>query len=74
MFDGQHYELYEEDPMVLVCVFAFLIFVSVFLVNMLIAQLTCAEYGGGGAVMGMNLHHSSYSASPSSPPVSGLNT
>merc|ERR1711972_154882 len=30
------------DPMLLVCVFAFLIFVSVFLVNMLIAQLTCA--------------------------------
>jgi len=42
MFDGKHYELYEDDPMVLVCVFAFLIFVSVFLVNMLIAQLTCA--------------------------------
>jgi hypothetical protein len=42
MYDGEHYEKYEDDPMVLVCVFVFLIAVVVFLMNMLIAQLTCA--------------------------------
>merc|ERR1719284_2300196 len=42
MYDGAHYELYESDPLVLVCVFIFLIAVMVFLLNMLVAQLTCA--------------------------------
>merc|ERR1719267_140025 len=42
MYDGAHFELYESDPLVLVCVFIFLIAVMVFLLNMLVAQLTCA--------------------------------
>jgi hemoglobin-like flavoprotein len=42
MFDGKHYETYESDPLALACVFLFLIVVLVFLMNMLIAQLTCA--------------------------------
>merc|ERR1719443_2545988 len=42
MFDGAHYERYESDPLVLVCVFVFLISIMVFLLNMLVAQLTCA--------------------------------
>merc|ERR1719240_69421 len=42
MFDGAHYEYYESDPLVLVCVFVFLVSVTIFLLNMLVAQLTCA--------------------------------
>jgi len=42
MYDGAHFEQYEKDPLVLVCTFAFLIIVAVFLLNMLVAQLTCA--------------------------------
>merc|ERR1719263_1276848 len=42
MYDGAHYESYESDPLVLVCVFVFLVVVIVFLLNMLVAQLTCA--------------------------------
>merc|ERR1719191_520341 len=42
MFDGKHFEMYESDPLALACVFLFLIVVLVFLLNMLIAQLTCA--------------------------------
>jgi hypothetical protein len=42
MYDGTHFELYEEDPVVLICVFVFLLIAQIFLVNMLIAQLTCA--------------------------------
>jgi len=42
MYSGQHFEQYEKDPMALVCVSIFLIVASVFLMNMLIAQLTCA--------------------------------
>merc|ERR1719473_1682970 len=42
MFDGAHYEMYESDPLVLVCVFVFLVSIMVFLLNMLVAQLTCA--------------------------------
>jgi hypothetical protein len=42
MYDGKHYEAYEKDGVVLSCVFIFLILVLVFLMNMLIAQLTCA--------------------------------
>jgi len=42
MFDGERYETYESDPVILACVFIFLIVVTFFLVNMLIAQLTCA--------------------------------
>jgi hypothetical protein len=42
MYDGTHFELYERDPVVLVCVFVFLLTAQIFLVNMLIAQLTCA--------------------------------
>jgi hypothetical protein len=42
MYDGEHFEKYEKDPMVLVAVFVFLIAVCIFLMNMLIAQLTCA--------------------------------
>merc|ERR1712100_932410 len=42
MFDGAHFEMYESDPLVLVCVFVFLIAIMVFLLNMLVAQLTCA--------------------------------
>merc|ERR1719446_1125009 len=42
MYDGTHFELYESDPLVLVCVFLFLVTIMVFLLNMLVAQLTCA--------------------------------
>merc|ERR1712159_856941 len=42
MFDGAHYEYYESDTLVLVCVFVFMVAVVVFLLNMLVAQLTCA--------------------------------
>merc|ERR1719498_2408374 len=42
MYDGAHFETYESDPLVLVCVFVFLITIMVFLLNMLVAQLTCA--------------------------------
>merc|ERR1719253_643622 len=42
MYDGAHFERYESDPLVLVCVFVFLITIMVFLLNMLVAQLTCA--------------------------------
>merc|ERR1711907_671955 len=42
MYDGAHFETYESDPLVLVCVFLFLITIMVFLLNMLVAQLTCA--------------------------------
>merc|ERR1719253_33691 len=42
MYDGAHFERYESDPLVLVCVFLFLITIMVFLLNMLVAQLTCA--------------------------------
>merc|ERR1719230_1059517 len=42
MYDGAHFERYESDPLVLVCVFVFLVAITVFLLNMLVAQLTCA--------------------------------
>jgi len=42
MYDGAHFEGYERDPLVLVCTFVFLIVIAVFLLNMLVAQLTCA--------------------------------
>merc|ERR1711976_768584 len=42
MYDGAHFESYETDPLVLICVFIFLVTVIVFLLNMLVAQLTCA--------------------------------
>merc|ERR1719152_910384 len=42
MYDGAHFERYESDPLVLICVFVFLITIMVFLLNMLVAQLTCA--------------------------------
>merc|ERR1719446_480716 len=42
MFDGAHFEYYESDPLVLTCVFVFMVAVTVFLLNMLVAQLTCA--------------------------------
>merc|ERR1712185_458683 len=42
MYDGAHYEQYESDALVLVCVFVFLVAIIVFLLNMLVAQLTCA--------------------------------
>jgi len=42
MYTGAQYEEYESDPMVLVCVFFFMVVVSIFFLNMLIAQLTCA--------------------------------
>jgi len=42
MYDGQHYESYESDPLVLLCIGFFLLTVVVFLLNMLVAQLTCA--------------------------------
>merc|ERR1740117_2561049 len=42
MYDGAHYEMYESDPLPLVVVFVFLICIVVFLLNMLVAQLTCA--------------------------------
>merc|ERR1711939_1034553 len=42
MYDGAHFEMYETDPLVLICVFVFLVTVIVFLLNMLVAQLTCA--------------------------------
>merc|ERR1712178_340781 len=42
MYDGAHFERYETDPLVLICVFVFLVAIIVFLLNMLVAQLTCA--------------------------------
>merc|ERR1711976_344371 len=42
MYDGAHFEMYETDPLVLTCVFIFLVSIMVFLLNMLVAQLTCA--------------------------------
>merc|ERR1719230_847045 len=42
MYDGAHFEMYESDQLVLVCVFVYLVTVIVFLLNMLVAQLTCA--------------------------------
>jgi uncharacterized membrane protein YgcG len=42
MYDGSHYEMYEGDPMVLISVLGFIVMVSIFLANMLVAQLTCA--------------------------------
>merc|ERR1719440_1950723 len=42
MYDGAHFERYESDPLVLVCVFVFKVAIMVFLLNMLVAQLTCA--------------------------------
>merc|ERR1719271_551654 len=42
MFDGAHFEYYESDPLVLVCVLVFMVAITVFLLNMLVAQLTCA--------------------------------
>merc|ERR1712178_321591 len=42
MYDGAHFEMYESDPLVLICVFVFLVTIIVFLLNMLVAQLTCA--------------------------------
>merc|ERR1719321_1545431 len=42
MYDGAHYETYEADALVLICVFIFLVAIVVFLLNMLVAQLTCA--------------------------------
>merc|ERR1719440_1036254 len=42
MYDGAHFETYESDELVLICVFVFKVAVIVFLLNMLVAQLTCA--------------------------------
>merc|ERR1719213_1475537 len=42
MYDGKHFEAYESDPLVLICVFVFMVAIIVFLMNMLVAQLTCA--------------------------------
>merc|ERR1711988_9800 len=42
MYSGAHFETYESDPLVLICVFVYLVAVIVFLLNMLVAQLTCA--------------------------------
>merc|ERR1719498_660445 len=52
MFDGKHFELYESDPLALACVFLCLIVVLVFLLNMLIAQLTCAYEAVYGDMVG----------------------
>lgn len=42
MFGGEHYAEYEKDPVVLICVFLFLVLVIFFLLNLLIAQFTCS--------------------------------
>merc|ERR1719326_853718 len=42
MYSGAHFETYETDALVLACVFVFLVSIMVFLLNMLVAQLTCA--------------------------------
>merc|ERR1719199_1868727 len=42
MVSAAHYESYHDDPAVLLVVFVFLVFTVVFLLNLLIAQLTCA--------------------------------
>ena len=42
MFDSAHYETYESDALVLICVVIFLVVVVVSLLNMRVAQLTCA--------------------------------
>jgi hemoglobin-like flavoprotein len=52
MYDGKHYETYESDQVVLICVGLFLIAVSCFLLNMLVAQLTCAYEAIYGDMVG----------------------
>jgi len=42
MYDGDRYEVYEIDPVLLACVLIFMVLAAFFIVNMLIAQLTCA--------------------------------
>merc|ERR1719454_1978401 len=42
MYSGAHFQKFESDPVVLICVFVFLVAITVFLLNMLVAQLTCA--------------------------------
>jgi len=52
MYDGKHFEMYESDPLVLVMVFVFLITAVIFLLNMLVAQLTCAYEAVYGDMVG----------------------
>merc|ERR1719265_1343065 len=42
MFDGKHYVMFESDPLVLFVIGTFFISATIFLINMLVAQLTCA--------------------------------
>ena len=44
MFDGGHYEYYESSSLVGICVSVFMVAVKVFLVNMLVAQLTFRHF------------------------------
>ena len=43
IFDGAHYERHESDSLVLASVFVLLVTVVAFLLDMLVAQLTCAN-------------------------------
>lgn len=52
MYDGKHFELYESDPLVLTAVFIFLVTSVIFLLNMLVAQLTCAYEAVYGDMVG----------------------
>jgi len=52
MYDGKHFEMYESDPLVLTSVFVFLVTAVIFLLNMLVAQLTCAYEAVYGDMVG----------------------
>jgi len=52
MFDGKHFDEYESDPLVAVSVYFFMVAITVFLVNMLVAQLTCAYEAVYGLMVG----------------------
>ena len=43
IFDGAHYEYYESDSLVRASVFVLMVAVVAFLLDMLVAQLTCAN-------------------------------
>ena len=43
IFDGAHYEYYKSDSLVLTSVFVLMAAVVAFLLDMLVAQLTCAN-------------------------------
>ena len=55
IFDGAHYEYYESDSLVLTSVFVLMAAVVAFLLDMLAAQLTCANKAGYSDKMNMQV-------------------